>query len=575
MVLDIDSKGTNVMDDSINSQKLRLVIVFNKRTNELTIDVAGLVLQTGGEITIISSEENRGASSHVSISARDQALRCKGVLIEQSKKGHTCIYSDPFCTIPVYFEDRGEEIFIASSPNLIIDYSKSVIDPVGFWENVVFGTGIWTRTPFLGLFQLPSACCLELDRNANVSRYWNFTNEPSANDTDKDNHQWLTGLDSLLTEKFQCYHNRKLVMGLSGGMDSRLAALYLSVVEAAPENIHFFTYAATPVSYEFKYAKHVSSALDFYPPELFVLNDAQYEEALEFMPFWTAGQIGNNHSHIVQYLKHMTDKGGTHLSTYYSDALFGWECDGVPSEMNVKLSTIYQKAITHPWVPDVIREQMRCDIQESLKGATETSGLSNMDEFRYISERTPKFHMALAFVQSQFVQTVTPFADYDLLKYILTVPLALRKQKRVVDELIEYKNPRLSRVNNCSSREYFYGKNNLLVTRGLEGRVKYLHFRMLNALNAWSVFLANGKNLLQNPFQTEELGALYKRVFSNKMLEGLQVLGDSGVFGQCTDFEKFSGSKVRERYLSEKYQLLNFAHLVSAGSKRSHDFKGA
>lgn len=172
--------------------------------------------------------------------------------------------------------------------------------------------------------------------------------------------------------------------------------------------------------------------------------------------------------------------------------------------------------------------------------------------------------MALAFVQSQFMRTVTPFADYDLLIYMLKVPLSLRRRKRIIDELLKIKNPNLFDIKNCSSREYFYHGNDLLPKRGLRGRFAYYRFRILNALSVCLSFLTEGRYIVTNPFQTEELDATYRRLYNKKLRESVKIQKITGLLTQSNlDISAFCKDKLREGYIEEKYQLINLARLIS------------
>jgi len=551
-------------ESSIELQGRHFLVVYEKASGKLKIKSVGLDREDNELFTLMSAESNHKSNSMKGASLNDIALRCKGIVIDKSQ-GHICIYNDPFCTIPVYFFESNDRVLVSSSPEQLITYADTQLDAVGFWETILFGTGIWTRTPFQGLFQLPSACKLFLGQTVDISRYWGFE-DGSVGDDSIDEREWVAGLDAKLREKFEIYRDKQVLMGMSGGMDSRIAALYLADV-CAPENIHLFTYAASSASYEFCHGKQVSSVLGLSQPELFLLKDLHYKEALEYLPMMSAGQIGNVHGHIAEYLKHhkqSLDRNTIHFSTYYSDAIFGWECDGVAGNMGVEESYLYQKALTHPWVPEDIRKQMLDDIRCSLVDAQNASGFSTVDEFRYVSERNAKFHMPLAFIQSQFMQTVTPFADFDLLNYILSAPLALRKRKRVIDELIKFNNTELASVENCSSREYFYGNHNLMPKRGLSGKLAFIRFRALNALSACASFVTQGRFVFENPFQAEELGALYNRSYVTLFNESVHVKSISELLEKSNiDLSEFCEKRVIETHLAEKFQLINLARMIS------------
>lgn len=537
------------------------LVVYDKRTKRSETEVSGLFRRDGETVTVISAEP-LAQDFPESVPGRELALRCKGIVIERNLEGSTLVYNDPFCTIPVYFREERDQIVVTSSPQRVVSYQGAPLDPVGFWETVIFGTGVWTRTPFQGLRSLPSACRLALDKEAEVTRYWNFGGGPSG---EKDERGAVEGLDALLSRKFERFGGQKVVLGLSGGMDSRLAALYLHNV-VPPENVRLFTFAVSSASNEFRYAKEVAKALGWFPPELFLLKDVHYREGLEYLPYWTAGQIGNNHCHIAQYLRRAAPGFGpdpVHLSTYYTDALLGWECNGELGDLGVESAAIYRKALTHPWLSEQIREEILADISLSLKDASGSSGFSSAVEFGYVTERHPRFHLALAFAQSQFMGTVTPFADFELLEFIRAVPLGLRRRKRIIDALIAYRRPKLLEIGNSSSREYFYGSNNLMLKRGWGGKLNYFRFRLLNALNDCSVLLT-GKCVVENPFQTEEPVAVYRRRYARLLKEVVQSGPISELLlGGRVENDELTAPKLREKNIAEKYQLVNLAQILA------------
>jgi hypothetical protein len=346
-------------------------------------------------------------------------------------------------------------------------------------------------------------------------------------------------------------------------MDSRVSAFYLAGLGLDATRIRLFTFASSLSSYEVRFGAEVAGVLGYSLPDVFLLRDSHYAHALDYLPVWTAGQIGNNHCHIAEYLSQHAgsfSRNTRHVSTYYSDALFGWECTGIRGDLTVNASVTYKKVQDYPDIPADIREQILNDIQLSLKDAEAARGLSDVTEYRYLTERHGKFHMPLAFVQSQFVPTSSPFADFDLLSYVLSIPLQLRKRKRILDELLRLKAPALATIGNSSSREYFYGANSMMVRRGLQGRLRFLQFRLLNAVNGVANHLTAGRVQLSNPFQTEELGGLYKRHYEALLAAAAEESRLSEYLPPQV-LRTILQPRLRERYLAEKFQILNIISL--------------
>ena len=543
---------------------------FHKSSGRLVMRSTGLSCREHGSFTIFSGDDSTGLPGEATL--EEMALRCKGVLIDKEPSHGPRIYLDPFCSVPVYFRDTADAVYLSSCPHLIVDYASTPLDPVGFWETVLTGSGIWTRTPFRDLKQLPVATCLDLKAGCRVSRYWHFADGYASGTGIQNERDWLAGLDVLLTSRFAEISNRKLVVGLSGGVDSRIMALYLTEIGCHPRDIHLFTYAANRRSNEVRFASEVAGLLQYSLPEMFLLRERHYSEALDYLPFWTAGQLGNNHSHMAELLRERGPSfppGTVHVSSYYSDALFGAECSGVSGELGVGGSVAYNKVLNSRAVPNDIREEMLEDIRLALSDAAVAKGFSDIAEYSYFTERHGRILMPLAHVQSQFMPTRTPFADFALLRYMLAVPLSLRKRKRIVDELIAYKMPTLAAIGNSSSREYFYGSNSLMVTRGLRDKLHYLEFRLLNAVNGCLVYFGDGVHLLTNPYQTEELAAVFKRSYAGQLKKDLEASGISALLpGPVLD--ELVRPRIREKHLSEKFQLLSLARLLMTHSDRAN-----
>jgi hypothetical protein len=99
-----------------------------------------------------------------------------------------------------------------------------------------------------------------------------------------------------------------------------------------------------------------------------------------------------------------------------------------------------------------------------------------------------------------------------------------------------------------------------MVRRGLQGRLRFMQFRILNAINGVANQLTAGQMHLSNPFQTEELGGLFKRLYEPLLRPALEASGLSAHFSPHS-LVALLQPRFRERYLSEKFQLLNLVNL--------------
>ena len=90
------------------------------------------------------------------------------------------IYNDPFRTIPLFItKNKSDELIIFSNFKDYYDFEgvDRSVDEAGFWEIVIFGSGLWTRTLYKNLEQMPGAMCLTINKrseNYSMARYWNY-----------------------------------------------------------------------------------------------------------------------------------------------------------------------------------------------------------------------------------------------------------------------------------------------------------------------------------------------------------------------------------------------------------------
>jgi len=66
-------------------------------------------------------------------------------------------------------------------------------------------------------------------------------------------------------------------------------------------------------------------------------------------------------------------------------------------------------------IPNFIREQMLENFRIAVNPLSSTDNhFSTLDKYQYITECNTKFHFLLAFIKSQFIRTLLPFADIDV-----------------------------------------------------------------------------------------------------------------------------------------------------------------
>lgn len=536
-----------------------VTISYNKVSQTLHIKCHGLFERKLSESTLISTVCNAGNHTNDILAAN----RSKGIIVYKETEGIR-ILNDPFCTLPLYYTDTATHFTASSDPQKLIDYTTHPFDAIGVWETLLLNSPLWNRTPYKDIKFLPAACELRVGNGTTLQRYWNFEFEPASADFNK--RSFLSNFDDLLNQKFGEIEADSLCMGLSGGNDSRLAAHYLARNKHRFSEIELITYAAHPNSNEYRYAREVANVLGLTAPHLHLLKDVHYIDALSYLPQWSAGQINNQHGHLTSYLSiaGVPASGKTHLSNYYTDAVFGFDCGKPQSLDDIQLALAYQTILNTPWVGETIRAEMLDDCRLALtpeNGAEKY--FSSLDEFKYVVERNPRFHLSLAFIQNQFMPTALPFADIDVLAMAMQAPIRLRQSKGILAQLLQYLNPQLVKIGSSANTEYFYGSKSRLRNGTLAERLEFRKFRFMNMTTQLLSKLSDGMIRFGNPYQTEDQVSVYRKSFSHFTPTVLANETLTECLGAMV-IEHILKDDLILRNMAERFQLICF-HNLSTG----------
>ncbi|MEI2690866.1 MAG: hypothetical protein V9H69_14610 [Anaerolineae bacterium] len=446
----------------------------------------------------------------------------KGLCLIEDSESIT-IFSDPFRSKPLYILTGCQKLQIFQDfqrflENQSFDYQ---IDEVGFHETILFGTPLGTRTVYKNLRQLPAASRVHIDKlsgNFEFTRYWDFDLQEDR--SIKSISDAAAQLNFHLSRIFAGWDfSSTYCMGLSGGMDSRLSLAYLSQ-RLDKANLILFTFGFDERILEYEFSRAISASLDMGPVIFHRLVSSHYKDALDYLPVQSVGHIAINHCHITSYLRSQCQSPKQHISNYYSDAVFGYATHLQKSIYKVGDDNYSRSLRTNLLIRDDVRAAIKADINMLLTEFDEGANYASANEYLYITERNPKFHLNLANVQSSIVPTLTPYADIGLLRYMVSVPLKYREQKVILDELFRMYFPAVSRTN--------VGEISSRFAPRFASAADWWSFRFLNAANGILRVGSGGKFQLLNKFQTEEHERLLFNTFRVELeaaTDGFRKLG--------------------------------------------------
>jgi len=487
------------------------------------------------------------------------ANRNTGVVLSETDS-HVRVFTDPFRSLPLFVaRDNSGRVFLSSnfSELLSLPGIDLSVDRTGFWECVLYESPLWTRTVFNEVKQTVAASKVSIDKRTGeyeIERYWDFDIPEDRSISSA--QEAADGLHRHLRRIFQNIdRQRKYAIGLSGGMDSRVMAAYLSEYVPA-ERIKAFTYGYDPRILEYQSAKVVARILGLDQPWFHKLDVNSYRNALSSLAIQSGAMVGMQHSHLHDVLSRNRRElaGYTHLSALYTDALFGYHAVADRREPHDGESS-YSKILRSAIVDSDVKDAIRADIDRIQAGFDPSSGFTRLEEFLYVTERNPKFHVYMIHQLRNLLPVRAPFIDYDLLRYSISLPAAFRHQKRILDGLLDGHFPKLSlkRTPNISSRFQSGGE--------IGSRWQFLHYKVIAWLNSALLASSGGRFVLPNKFATELQGRNLRRHFAKDLQWSLAKGGELGLINN-EQRKAFSRIPVRSGGLSPRYQLINLGYLL-------------
>lgn len=419
------------------------------------------------------------------------------------------IKNDLFCTVPVYYAVNNDLLFISSNPAKVLSkIEKQEIDHAGLWESILFSNCVFDRTPVKQLKQLPSMHQLIIvSGRIKVNKYFKIDFHECK---ESEVESVIEDIHIRLHEIFSKFKTSKYLIGVSGGLDSRLSLGYLNnSLKISP-----FTFCATENSLELKLSKQLCSNLGFTDPVTFLLSPKNYLKHKESLANFTAGQIGFHHSHILHCLSELNTSGSLkQISNYFTDAIFGW---AVNTHSSNDFDSWSSKLKSVNYISDNVKEEIFKDINNVFADYSKDENFSCKDEYKYIFERNQKFHINLAFQQNRLCDTYLPYCDYRLLKLVLSLPLGVRSNKRISELLISKCG--VEDVETISSRQMITGQS-FSQKSGIKKVQDNLSFKATNGLTLLISKLTRGNVIYPNKYQCEAHYNLFHKIQSKGLIE--------------------------------------------------------
>lgn len=472
------------------------------------------------------------------------AIKNKGVGIKETSE-YIEIYNDPYCSVPLYvFKNQNGVCITSIYENIETENMK--VDQIGFYETLLYESALYDRTLYEEVKQLPAASYVKIDKQKldyNIDNYWNFN--ILENKSINSEEQAVDLVWNKLCKIFSQYNEKNLIMGVSGGLDSRLSLCVMNSV-LDMEKIKTFTFGHYSGILDYKLACEACAKLELpTSPSFYKLSGNAYLESME-LPLKTGGGVGINHSHIYWCLSQMDTQDKTLVSNYYSDAVMGYDCLPIQYEDVVENCAYYKKLHLNKFhLDDEMVNNIEKDIRKITDRRARNSNFSCYDEFIYLVERNPKFHIKLSYAFSERASVVLPYAEYSLLETVLSLPLKYRYRKRIEHLILQNK---MGKFRDISSTRYAgLDREEKKIESKCYYNFGFLLMRITNLCNSGLNIISGGNIQIPNPYITENQLAIFNKCFVKYQKNACKELYNNGVISK----ELFNKLKGRPRRTAE------------------------
>jgi hypothetical protein len=265
---------------------------------------------------------------------------------------------------------------------------------------------------------------------------------------------------------------------------------------------------------------------------------------MDYLPQMSGGQIGINHCHILDFIKN-NNMDNTLIATSYSEIIFSLLVDCKDSK------ELYFNDILE-YVKESVLNTIKDDYDKINNNFIVTKQFSTVREYFYQTEKHVKFHEYLSYNFNCLIKINNPFTDYDLLKYVMSIPNNHKCKKLLQDYILE--NYFKLDIDNISSSRFEWNTAGSAIT-------DWYKFKFLNKINAVLRPLTKGHIQLFNKYQTEEQDRLLYRDFHKDLKDATHKFVKLGLMNEE---QKKSWDKLplRSSGIGERFGLISLGKLI-------------
>jgi asparagine synthase (glutamine-hydrolysing) len=374
------------------------------------------------------------------------------------------LVNDHMALQPLYYTpNRVEGFAFASGVRALLtlpDLPKT-LDRLAVAQFLAFDHVVDDHTLLSEVKQLPAATILTVsDGKITSHKYWrpNYPVHYPLRSID----EYCEALQPVLRRAFQCQMSWDHPIGvlLSGGLDSRVVAAELrSMSNGNPLNTFTF---GNPGCDDARYASEVSKQLDI-PHFFYTLRSDYLIQCANKGVRLSDGLANVVHMHTLPNLSDQASHAKIIYKGFLGDALMGYSLvdnlwanyaeDDLTHAHIAALKALGGIVFDPAEIDEVLLPQSEGPFREQVISswggaikASQTTLPADQRHFLDLSQRVPRMTLTgVEWVRSQ-AHVRLPFADKDLVEFMLTVPPGFRFQRKMIKEVFIRQHPELAKI---------------------------------------------------------------------------------------------------------------------------------
>lgn len=363
--------------------------------------------------------------------------------IWDNKKQELLIANDRYGLRPLYYaEHKGYLLFSSEMKAILKDDSfERIVDDRAVSDFLSFRFILGTKTFLQGISLLPAASIMTCDASQiSIKKYWDFNFQEDGNHPEEYYTEHLSKLTQQAVER-RLKGNCTIGASISGGFDTRMVVANIAKKHSP---IHTYTYGGANCK-EAVFAPIVAKKLGTshhffeYKPEDFI-------SAVENGGYLLGEIVDPNSFGVINRLKEIRTFMDVEVSGIGGGEILRGACithqmESATNEeqlfqamCNYVYKAIPEELLNEEWHKKIKGASMSCF--KSLYSKYHDENLLSRSEHFFICESLPSYARSAFMLNNSQFERREPFFDNDLIDFIQTIPVSLRKNSYILTKVL-------------------------------------------------------------------------------------------------------------------------------------------